>query len=275
MKKILFPTDFSDVSKNAFVYALKLAKHINAEIITLHVYELPQVNYIDVPINLIDIYEVTELSNFENYKQHVPVLRAIAEKNKLEHIKISNVLVDGDLIANIVRIAEEDKIDYIVLGTKGATGLASTFLGSVTTKVMNNTKAVVLAIPEHCQYQPIKKILFTTQFKGEDIETLNKVIALAKVFRSDIDCLYVKMPDAKDNEVFIENWKKIFVDQDVTFHTITSNDVEGIVLSFIDLHHVDMIAMHIHHKSFFERLFYISLSKKLAYHINIPILAIH
>ena len=37
MKKILFPTDFSDVSKNAFIYALKLADSINAEIITMHV----------------------------------------------------------------------------------------------------------------------------------------------------------------------------------------------------------------------------------------------
>ncbi|MDZ4331458.1 MAG: universal stress protein, partial [Flavobacterium sp.] len=38
MKKILFPTDFSEVSKNAFIYALKLADSIDAEIITMHVY---------------------------------------------------------------------------------------------------------------------------------------------------------------------------------------------------------------------------------------------
>jgi hypothetical protein len=36
-----------------------------------------------------------------------------------------------------------------------------------------------------------------------------------------------------------------------------------------------MIAMHVYHKNFFEKLFQISLSKKLAFHVNVPILAIH
>ena len=83
MKKILFPTDFSYVSNNAFIYALKLADSINAEIITMHVYHLPQANYINVSEYLHEIYDVTELSNFENYKDEVPVLRRIAEENNL------------------------------------------------------------------------------------------------------------------------------------------------------------------------------------------------
>jgi nucleotide-binding universal stress UspA family protein len=46
MKKILFPTDFSQTANNAFVYALQFAASMGAEIITLHVYELPQVDLI-------------------------------------------------------------------------------------------------------------------------------------------------------------------------------------------------------------------------------------
>jgi nucleotide-binding universal stress UspA family protein len=275
MKKILFPTDFSDASKNAFIYALKLAKNIDAEIITLHVYELPAIDYIEVPVYLLKVYEITELSNFENYKHQVPVLRKIAEDNHLEHIKISNVLDNGNLIDNILKITKEEKIDYIVMGTKGATGFASTFLGSVTTKVMNETKTVVLAIPEHCQYEPIKKILFTTQFKDEDVEVLKKVIDLAKVFHSHVDCLYVKKESDRDNEKSINKWKKTFKDDSVDFHIVLSNDAEGIILNFIDMHKINMITMHVHHRNFFEKLFHISLSKKLAFHITIPILAIH
>lgn len=275
MKKILFPTDFSDASKNAFIYALKLAKNIDAEIITLHVYELPPIDYIEVPVYLLKVYEITELSNFENYKHQVPVLRKIAEDNHLENIKISNVLDNGSLIDNILKITKEDKIDYIVMGTKGATGFASTFLGSNTTKIMNETKTVVLAIPEHCQYEPIKKILFTTQFKDEDVEVLKKVIDLAKVFHSHVDCLYVKKESDRDNEKNINKWKKIFKDDSVDFHIVLSNDAEGIILNFIDIHKINMITMHVHHKNFFEKLFHISLSKRLAFHITIPILAIH
>ena len=275
MKKILFPTDFSDVSKNAFLYALRLAKNINAEIITLHVYDIPQIDIMDIPIQLFEIYEITEWSQFENYKHHIPMLRTIAEQHHLEHVKISNVLVQGDLIANIVKISKDEQIDYVVMGTKGNTGLATTFLGSVTTKVMNETQAVVLAIPENCKYKPIKKILFTTQYRTEDMAILNKILVLAKVFHSHIDCLYVKKDENENSQSVVQAWTKIFKNDAIDFHTIESSDVEGIILKFIVLHKVNMLAMHIHHRGFFERLFHASLSKKLAFHSDIPVVAIH
>lgn len=64
-------------------------------------------------------------------------------------------------------------------------------------------------------------------------------------------------------------------DKDILSHSIKGDDVEGIILYFIDLHKINLIAMHVKHRSFFEKLFKISLSKKLAFHINVPILAIH
>ncbi|MDI1305574.1 MAG: universal stress protein, partial [bacterium] len=147
MKKILFPTDFSEASINAFIYALKLADSIKGEIITLHVYDLPQVGYSNVPGVLNEIYDLIELGSFENYKDQVPFLRRIAEQNNMEHIKISNVLDTGNLINRIIKIVEDEAIDYVVMGTKGATSLTETFLGTATTKVMNATSAIVFAIP--------------------------------------------------------------------------------------------------------------------------------
>ncbi|MFV8327934.1 universal stress protein [Flavobacterium sp. ZS1P14] len=275
MKKILFPTDFSDVSKNAFIYALKLADSINAEIITLHVYQLPQANYVNISKYLHEVYDVTELSNFENYKDEVPILRSIAEKNNLDHIKISHVLILGNLIHEIKKMTKEDAIDFVVMGTKGATGLKETFLGTVATKVMNDVKTAVLAIPEHCQYQPIKKILFVTQFRTADIASLERVMVLAKVFEAHIDCLRVQTSHHENKNDAVEDWNQIVKNQDILLHTITGNDVEGIILNFIEVHKISMIGMHVYHKNFFEKLFQISLSKKLAFHVNVPILAIH
>lgn len=275
MKKILFPTDFSDASKNAFIYALKLADAIGAEIITLHVYELDSPPYLDVSAYLHEIYELEELSTFENYKGEVPLLRDIAEKNNLGHIKMSNVLTQGGLVDGVLAVTKKENIEFIVMGTKGVTHLKEIFLGTVTTKLMNSTKAIILAIPEKCQYVPIERILFTTQYKLEDIEALKKVSEFANVFHSHIDCLNVKPPHTVYKDDFIVDFKNIFKGQDVTFHSIVSQDIEGAILDFIDFNKVNMIAMHIHHKSFFERLFQISLSKRLAFHIKIPILAIH
>ena len=275
MKKILFPTDFSYVSNNAFIYALKLADSINAEIITMHVYHLPQANYINVSEYLHEIYDVTELSNFENYKDEVPVLRRIAEENNLDHVKISHVLILGNLIEEIHKITNHEYIDFIVMGTKGATGLKETFLGTVAIKVMNDVKAVVLAIPEHCKYKQIKNLLFITEYQADDTQSFLKVKALAKVFQAHIDCLRVKPQNREDENNNMRNWEELIDNLNIKLHSVTGNDAEGIILNFIDSHKINMIAMHVHHKNFFEKLFEISLSKKLAFHINIPILAIH
>ena len=83
MKRILFPTDFSEASKNAFVYALKLADAIKAEVITPHAYELPQLNIGRLPNTIKEVYDNIELENFEDFKGQIPVLREIAEKYQL------------------------------------------------------------------------------------------------------------------------------------------------------------------------------------------------
>ena len=250
MKKILFPTDFSATAHNAFVYALRFAENIGAEIITLHVYELPHMDYINVPVYLLDIYEVTELSNFENYKHHIPALHAIAEKHGLSHIKISNVLQSGNLNDGIDRISEEENIDFIIMGTKGAHGLASTFLGSVTEKVMQHAKSVVLAIPESCDYSKVKNILFVTKFKPEDRHLLDRVIELAQVFGANVTCLYIQNGE-KAHQQRIEAWKQGIAYNKISYLVTASENVEGEILGFIESNAIDMLALPKHHHGFF------------------------
>jgi len=271
----LFPTDFSEVSKNAFIYALKLANAIDAEIITLHVYELESPAYLDVSIYLQDIYEYEELNDFENYKDEVPILRNIAEENNLGHIKISNVLIQGYLVKEVVKLSKKENIDFIVMGTKGATHLREVFLGTVATKIMNECNTTVLAIPEKCNYVPIEKILFNTKFTMSDMEPLKKIMALANVFHSHIDCLNVKPPHSVYNDDFVVDFKNVFKKEDIAFHSVLGNDTEGIILNFIEQNKINMVAIHERHRSFFEKLFQVSLSKKLTFHINIPILSVH
>lgn len=275
MKKILFPTDFSEVSNNAFIYALKLAESINAEIVTMHTYQLPEANYVNVAEYLYEVYDVTELSNFENYKDEIPVLRKIAEENNLGHIKMSHVLILGSVVPEIKKITENENFDFVVMGTKGATSLKETFFGTITTKVMNDVKTVVLAIPEHCKYEPIDKVLYITEYKPEESASFLKAMDFAKVFQANIECLRVETSHKEVKNNYINDWSEINKNKEIIFHSIKGDDVEGIILNFIDVHKINLIAMHVQHRNFFEKLFEISLSKKLAFHINVPILAIH
>jgi nucleotide-binding universal stress UspA family protein len=85
----------------------------------------------------------------------------------------------------------------------------------------------------------------------------------------------VKKEESEDTQSVVEAWKKNFSSESVDFHTIESSDVEGIILKFIELHKVNLLAMHVHHRGFFERVFHVSLSKKLTFHSDIPIVALH
>lgn len=274
-KKILFPTDFSDASKNAFIYALKLADSIQAEVVTMHVYQMPQANYVNVSEYLLEIYGVTELGNFENYKDEVPVLRKIAEENGLSHIKMSHALVLGNLVQEIREATQRENFDFVVMGTKGGTSIKQTFFGTNANNVMNDVKALVLVIPEHCQFEPIQNILFLTQYKVEDTASFNTVLSLSEIFNATVDCLSIVSSDKQIKADCKKDWEELIIDEDVCFHTMEGEDTEGIILNFIDLHNINLIAMHVYHKNFFEKLFETSLSKKLAFHINVPILAIH
>jgi fructose-1,6-bisphosphatase/sedoheptulose 1,7-bisphosphatase-like protein len=55
------------------------------------------------------------------FKDEIPKLRAIAEERHLDKIKMSHRLMDGDLLNNIKKCIKEDKIDFVIMGTAGAT----------------------------------------------------------------------------------------------------------------------------------------------------------
>ena len=71
MKKILFPTDFSESATNAFVHALEFAKIVNAELILLHTFEIPVMTVSFFP-NYAAIYSSIELAKFEMFKDEIP-----------------------------------------------------------------------------------------------------------------------------------------------------------------------------------------------------------
>ncbi|WP_306354106.1 universal stress protein [Flavobacterium sp. '19STA2R22 D10 B1'] len=279
MKKILFPTDFSEVSNNAFIYALKLADNLNAEVLVLHVYNLPymqsDLQNDGIPLNMMEVYDSIQLQNFENLKDQIPILRDIATQYDLTHVKMSHVLKQGELIWNINELVKEEGVEYIVMGTKGASGLKETFLGSTTASVIAEANVFVLGVPDTAEYKPIKNIVFTTRFREKDIKAMKKLIQLAKTFDAKIHCLYVKTSKSDVKEETIEDWKMLFSHENVKFHIVEHDNVKDTILIFTEVKNIDLLAMLTENRGFFEELFHQSLTQKVSYHVKIPILAIH
>lgn len=275
MKKILFPTDFSSTSNNAFIYALHFTESIKAELIVLHVYDLPVLHMGGLPANIKEVYDSIELEKFDNFKDQIPFLHEIADKNNLGHIKWNNILKHGDLIWAINHMVEEESIDYVVMGTKGATGLKETFMGSTTGSVIAESDAIIIGIPDVAKFHGIKTITFTTRFRDKDIKALQKVVELARAFEAKVTCLYVKTPKSDVHSNVIDDWRILFQNDKVSFHIIEHPKAKDAILEFLENNQSDMLAMLNYKKGFFEELFHQSLTQKLSYHIAIPILALH
>lgn len=275
MKRILFPTDFSEVATNAFVHALEFAKIVQGEIILLHTFDLPIFDNQFFPENYMVIYESVELSQFDMFKEEIPKLRAIAEERNLDKIKMSHRLMDGDLVFNINKAIKDDKIDYVVMGTAGASGWSEFFSGTNTGAVLMDIKVPLLCVPLDAQFKKIHTIGFTTRFRPKDKKALKKVLEIAKMAHADLKCLYVKTSKSDVAKETIKKWEEEFVAEPIEFFVISSDEVKETILDFILYKEIDILTMLTYKRSFFEGLFHPSLTKKFANSFDVPILSIH
>ncbi|WP_428232878.1 universal stress protein [Flavobacterium sp.] len=275
MKKILFPTDFSECATNAFVHALEFAKVVNAELILLHTFEIPVYDSQFFPENYAAIYSSIELAKFEMFKDEIPKLRTIAEERNLGDIVIKHRLMDGDLIYNLKNAVEEDKADFVIMGTSGITDWTKFFLGSNTSAVISEIKVPVLCIPADTKYKKIKTIGFTTRYREKDKVELRKVLDIAKKTNAKVKTLYVKTSSSDVYEGTIKEWEKEFANENVEFLVLPSDEVKETILDFILYKDIDIITTITHKRSFFEGLFDSSFTKKITKEVSIPILVMH
>jgi nucleotide-binding universal stress UspA family protein len=275
MKKILFPTDFSDSATNAFVHALEFAKIVNAELILLHTFEIPVYDSQFFPENYATIYNSIELAKFEMFKDEIPKLRTIAIERNLEDIVIKHRLMDGDLIYNLKNAVEEDQIDFVIMGTSGISDWTKFFLGSNTSSVISEVKVPVLCIPADTKFKKIKTIGFTTRYREKDKVELRKVLNIAKKTNAKVKSLYVKTSGSDVSEITIKEWEKEFANENVEFLVLPSDEVKETILDFILYKDIDILTTITHKRSFFDSLFESSFTKKIAKEVSVPVLVMH
>ncbi|MBI4380153.1 MAG: universal stress protein [candidate division NC10 bacterium] len=149
MKRILFPTDFSENSEYAFLYALAFARDFGSELYLLHVvYFPPQMPEFDIGRVLDGLVKRAERN-----------LKKLMQKTAETQVSFHPEVRVGAEYQEITKLAEKEKIDLIVMGTHGRTGLAHAFLGSVAERVVRYAPCPVLTVkpPQGKGVKPKKK----------------------------------------------------------------------------------------------------------------------
>jgi universal stress protein A len=143
-KTILCPTDFSEPSLQGLDAAIELAGLFKSELKV--VYVLPV-----LPPKPTDPNFEFEIPEYERilHKDSEIKLQEIIKARVPAGLKASTVIGHGNPAKEIVRIAEEDKIDLIVIATHGHAGWHHLVMGSVAEKVIRHAPCPVFAVREH------------------------------------------------------------------------------------------------------------------------------
>ena len=275
MKRILFPTDFSEAATNAFSHALAFAKKTQGELILLHSYPVLPMDEQFFPENFEMVYDTVELTEFDMFKEEVPKLHTLATACNLDNIKMTHRLMEGDLIENIQKSVAEDKIDFVVMGTAGVTDWDAVFVGSNSGDVIIGIAVPVLCVPLGAKYNPINTIGFTTRYRDKDKNAINTILDFAKLINASVKCLHVKTSDSDVSSETIEDWKRNFKQEPIEFIVFKSEESNAAVLDFIRNENIDVLTTLTYKRGFFKGLFLPSYTKKKHPEFHIPILAIH
>ena len=185
-RNILYATDFSPASESALPYVLGLAKQYSAKIHALHV-RFPATYPVVGPEAMPQIIEAAE----EQAKLEAEQLHTIFAG--LPH----DVTVgEGDLWPTIDKILRENKMDLIVIGTRGRTGLGRALLGSVAEEIFRKAFCPVLTVGPHVSKDTerrleLKEILYATDFSSESLEALPYAVSLAQEHQARLTLINV------------------------------------------------------------------------------------
>jgi nucleotide-binding universal stress UspA family protein len=154
---ILHPTDFSESSEFAFQLACSLARDYAAQLVLVHVVELPKAYAVE---GFVAPPYTTDL------KQDRQRLQQMQQSHK--NIQIEQRLVEGDAVSGILCVAEDSHCDLIVMGTHGRTGLGRLLMGSVAEQVVRKASCPVLTV---------RAALPAMQLAGENEKACRPVLA--------------------------------------------------------------------------------------------------
>ena len=150
-KKILYPTDFSELAEVAKEYVIKLKEANAQEVVVLHVihpleFSLPQ---FDDPFALDVATLYAHLPEIEQaiLRSHEERLKEIEEELKKAGFKVRTVLTVGEPKEEIVRVAEEERVNVIVIGYHGKSLIERILeIGSTAKAVIKKAKCPVLVV---------------------------------------------------------------------------------------------------------------------------------
>ncbi len=274
MIRILVPTDFSPTAERAFRFAVELASKTKGTIILFHVNEKEEIPYSDLAQKKQEyetLLETKQLKKLQRLKKKVvsPQMNVI----------VSTIVSRPPVVKNLLSFARQNKVELIIMGTQGASGLKKTLVGSTTTRIVEKSRIPVLIVPEKYEWKDPEEIVFATNYHCKDRSALSFTLSVAKALDANVTVVHVNNPEeGKENTHCFSNYvyflQRNFNDSEIKFKELKSSHLKSSLEHLHDSIPFDMMVMVRRNKKFLEKIFLKSFTKNMACTTRLPLLVV-
>ncbi|MFY0654226.1 MAG: universal stress protein [Cyclobacteriaceae bacterium] len=274
MKKILVPSDFSDVSNHALDFARQLAKRDNCELLLLNIIEHPSAaTFKTMGITDYDPFESIYMKKMiEKVREKMGEIRGSKD---FEDIDIKTKVVVGNPFVEINEEIVKTETDLVIMGTEGTEGAEELFVGSVAEKVIRTSECPVLTIKSATNIDDIKNIVFASDFRlpGEGI--VSHIKSAQTVFNAKLSLVIINTPNSftttrQDFEI-METFAKEKGLENFTLDIYNDFQEEDGIIYFADDIQADMIALGTHGRTGLSHMLTGSIAEDVANHSTRPV----
>ena len=264
MYRVICPVDFSDVSKNALLYAVHLLNDLGAgHLQVLHCYELPSATGHERMMN-----EAVRSGAQKDMETVISVTTPWLGPNET----IDYAIHTGDCPEHLNKIANERKYDLIVLGSESSAQRMKIIFGSTTKEILNQVEMPTLVVPDQVKYEPLKNIVLAIEDKINP-ETFQVINRLGKTHMQHLSILHVG--DINIGKREIDYYGQLMGDYSYSFHNIEGDDVINGINGFVEDIDADLLVMEKHKRKFFQKIFRVSHTNLELFEARIPLLVLH
>lgn len=263
MMKILIPVDYSDTSLNALLYAIHIFGQSNVEYTVLNTYGTSSTAFHIKSMD--DILEEDSQNEMKAFTQKV--------KKTYPHIDLKPQVVKNNAVSAITSRGNSGQFDFIVMGTKGASGLKEVFIGSVAGGVISKTSAPVVVVPSNYLQRSLDEIVFAVSNDPlSDEKVVEPLRKLAKMHSCTVKVLHVAQDEKPDIEEVLNTIEDLH--PSVTYG-FGSGDINARLNDYLKNEDAALLCLVRTKKGFFSRIFNNSVTLKQTFNSSVPLLILH
>ncbi len=277
MKYILIPTDFSDNSWNAIEYAIGLFKKEACNFYILHVGKLRQSGVKGNSFTLPKPFDSTIRKKINHLFERID---GLPENRRHHFIALEEY---GSVIDSVRKTVDTKNIDLIVMGTKGASALKASIVGSNTGDVITQVACDILVVPEKATIVvPPKNVVFPTDYNiFYSHSILEAITEVLQISNADLEVINISQINGglnklqEKNKAYLKDYLNETFPDSHKFITVINGNIKQTVQGIVRRKNVDLVIMVAKNLNFLQQLLFDTTIEKLSFHSTVPLLILH